>query len=77
MKYLCIVHQENECTKALKMNNIMQIHKTVNFLRVKGLNHRQVQEFPKSIGADYGDIIYFLEVGWLSRGQMLKIFYDL
>ena len=55
----------------------MQIHKTVNFLRVKGLNHRQFQEFLKSIGADYGDIIYFLEVGWLSQGQMLKRFYGL
>ena len=28
MKYHCIVHQENLCTKALKMGNVMQIIKT-------------------------------------------------
>ena len=65
MKYHCIVHQENLCTKALKVDNIMQIIiKTVNFLRVKRLNHRQFQEFLKSIDADYGDIIYFSKVRW-------------
>ena len=42
------------------MDNIMQIIiKSVNFIRVKGLNHHQFQEFLKSIDADYGDIIYF------------------
>ena len=53
------------------------IIKTVNFIRAKGLNHRQFQEFLKSIDAHYGNIVYFLEVRWLSRGQMLKRFYDL
>ena len=64
--------------KTLKMHNIMQIIiKTVNFIRAKGLNHRQFQEFLKSIDADYGDMIYFSGVRWLSRNQMLKRFYDL
>ena len=48
--------------KALKMGNTMQIIKTMNFIRAKGLNHHQFQEFLKSIDADYGDIIYFSEV---------------
>ncbi|XP_041442018.1 general transcription factor II-I repeat domain-containing protein 2-like [Xenopus laevis] len=78
MKYHCIVHPENLCAKALKMDNIMQIViKAVNFIRAKGLNHRQFQEFLRSIDADCGDVIYFSEVRWLSRGQMLKRFYDL
>ena len=62
MKYHCIVHQDNLRTKALKMDNVMQIIKTVNFITAKGLNHRQFQEFLKSVDADYGDIIYFLGV---------------
>ena len=78
MKYHCTVQQENLCTKALKMDNVMQlIIKTVNFIRGKGLNHRQFQEFLKSTDADYGNIIYFLEGRWLSQGQMLTRFYDL
>ena len=67
MKYHSIVHQENLCTKALKMDNVMKIIiKTMNFRRAKGLNNRQFQEFLKSTDADYGDIIYFSEVRWLS-----------
>ncbi|XP_075053814.1 general transcription factor II-I repeat domain-containing protein 2-like [Mixophyes fleayi] len=78
MKYHCIVHQENLCAKALKIANVMQIViKAVNFIRSKGLNHRQFQEFLKCMDAEYGDIIYFSEVRWLSRGKMLQRFYDL
>jgi hypothetical protein len=78
MKYHCIVHQENLCVKALKMDYVMQIIiKAVNFIRSIGLNHRQFKEFLKNMDTDYGDIIYFSEVRWLSRGKMLKRFYDL
>ncbi|XP_023227897.1 general transcription factor II-I repeat domain-containing protein 2A-like [Centruroides sculpturatus] len=78
MKYHCILHQENLCAKALKMDHVMQIVvKTVNFIRARGLYHRQFQEFLKNIDAEYSDIVYFAEIRWLSRGQMLKRFYDL
>ena len=36
-KYHCIMHQENLCAKALKMGNVMQIIKTMNFIKSKGL----------------------------------------
>ena len=49
----------------------------MNFIRAKGLNDNQFQEFLKSIDADYGGIIYFSEVRWLSQGQTLKRFCDL
>ena len=40
VKYHHTVHQENLCTKALKIDNVMEIIiKTVNFIRAKGLNH--------------------------------------
>lgn len=74
MKCHCVVHQENLGTKALKMDNVMQIViKAVNFIGAKRLNHRQFQEFLKSMNADYGNIIYFSEV---KSRQMLKRFYD-
>lgn len=66
MRYHCIVHQENLCAKALKMDNIMQIViKCVTFIRARGLNHRQFQDYLKIMEADSGDVVYFSEVRWL------------
>ena len=62
MKYHCIMHQEKLCAKALTMINVMQIVvKTGNFIKFNGPNHCQLQEFLKSMAADYGDVIYFSE----------------
>ena len=47
MKYRCIVHEENVCTKALKMDNVMQIiSKTVNSIRAKGIESSPVPGIP-------------------------------
>ena len=61
--------------QSFKMDNVMQIIIQSEFLRAKGLNHQQFQEFLKSTDNDYDDIIYFSEVRQLSRGQMLKRFF--
>ena len=48
MKYHCIVHQENLCTQALKMDNVMQIiSKTVNSIRAKGIESSPVPGIPQ------------------------------
>lgn len=51
--------------------------KAVNFMKSKGLNHNQIQEFHKSMEVHYRDMICFLEVRWLSWSKMVKRFYDL
>ena len=50
---------------------------TINFIRSRGLNHREFQQFLKDMDSDYGDVTYFTEVRWLSQGKMLMRFYEL
>uniref|UniRef100_A0A7N4NTM1 HAT C-terminal dimerisation domain-containing protein n=1 Tax=Sarcophilus harrisii TaxID=9305 RepID=A0A7N4NTM1_SARHA len=50
---------------------------SVNFIRAKALNHRQFQEFLSELNVEYEDVLYHTEVHWLSRGRVLKRFYDL
>ncbi|CAK1582911.1 unnamed protein product [Parnassius mnemosyne] len=50
--------------------------KTVNFIRSRGLNHRQFKEFLDEISAENNDVTYYCEVRWLSKRKMLKLFYE-
>ena len=50
---------------------------TINFIKSRALNHRQFQQFLEDAEAECGDLIYYCEVRWLSKGKMLKRFYDL
>ena len=74
----CIIHQENLCAKQLKMDHVMSVViKTVNFIRARGLNHMQFEEFLGDLEAEYSDVIYYSEVRLLSRGKVLNRFYNL
>ncbi|XP_049333458.1 general transcription factor II-I repeat domain-containing protein 2A-like [Astyanax mexicanus] len=76
--YHCIIHQEALCGKHLQFKQIMDfVVSAVNFIRARSLNHREFQSFLEDISAAYGDVIYHTEVRWLSRGNVLKIFFAL
>uniref|UniRef100_A0A672FRL1 SPIN-DOC-like zinc-finger domain-containing protein n=1 Tax=Salarias fasciatus TaxID=181472 RepID=A0A672FRL1_SALFA len=78
IKYHCIIHQEALAAQTLDMKHVMDIVvKTVNFLKSRGLNHRQFKTFLEQSEADFGDVIYFTAVRWLSRGATLKHFFNL
>jgi hypothetical protein len=51
--------------------------KTVNFIRANVLNHREFVAFLEEVENKYGEIIYLTNVRWLSRGSVLKLFFDL
>lgn len=74
----CIIHQEVLCGKALKFDNVLKIvTKVVNFIRARGLNHRQFTEFLKEIQSEFEGIPYYTHVRWLSCHAVLKRFFEL
>lgn len=71
----CIIHQEALCAKTLKFKHVMDfVFKSVNFIRSRGLKHRQFKAFLEENDAEYGDVLYHTDVRWLSRGSVLKRF---
>lgn len=51
--------------------------KAVNFIKSHGLNHRQFKSCLLEIEAKYSDVVYHNHIRWLSRGKVLKQFFDL
>ncbi|KII67030.1 General transcription factor II-I repeat domain-containing protein 2 [Thelohanellus kitauei] len=74
----CIIHQQSLCAKSLKFKNVMEVVVgCINFIKSRALNHRQFKEYLEDIFSEYEDVSYYTEVRWLSKGKMLKRFYDL
>ena len=51
--------------------------KAINYIRSRALFHCQFQQFLKEIDAEYGDVVYYTDVRWLSRGSAPMRFYSL
>lgn len=75
----CIIHQQNLCAKAVKFFHVMStvINMCINFIKSRTLNHQQFKELLDDMEVEYGNLVYYCEVSWLSKGNMLKRFYDL
>uniref|UniRef100_A0A8C8WP60 SPIN-DOC-like zinc-finger domain-containing protein n=1 Tax=Panthera leo TaxID=9689 RepID=A0A8C8WP60_PANLE len=74
----CIIHQESFCTKKLKLEHVMDVViNTVDWIRTRGSNHRQFGALLEELNAQYGNLLYYTKVRWLSRGMVLKRFFEL
>uniref|UniRef100_H2Z349 SPIN-DOC-like zinc-finger domain-containing protein n=1 Tax=Ciona savignyi TaxID=51511 RepID=H2Z349_CIOSA len=69
----CIIHQENLCSKVLFGEVMKNVVSCVNYIRSRGLNHRQFKSFQLRLPG----VNYFCAVRWLSRAAVLKRFRDL
>jgi hypothetical protein len=49
----------------------------VNVIVPEEMNHRQFNDFLSDTEPEYGSVLYYAEVRWVSRGWMLKRAYDL
>jgi len=46
VQYHCLIHRENFCAKTIGFENVMKVIVTlVNFIRARGLNHRNFKSF--------------------------------
>ena len=71
----CVLHCHALATKTLpkEVGDVMAIVvATVNFIHACALNHCLLQVFCEDIGAAYTHLLYYTEVHWLSRGQVLN-----
>ena len=74
----CIIHQEKFCTKVLDFAEVVgNVFQCINYIRARGLNHRQLKAFLDELNTEYSDVVYFSAVHWLSRVATLKKFWNL
>ncbi|XP_042202414.1 general transcription factor II-I repeat domain-containing protein 2-like [Callorhinchus milii] len=70
----CIIHQEYLCKSVLQLNRVVNpVVKLVNFIRARGLQHRQFIAFLEETDADHQDLLYHSRVRWLSLGKVLRV----
>jgi hypothetical protein len=73
----CTIHQQ-KCAKPIKLTHVIsKIVGCINLIKSITHNYRQFNKFIEDIEAQYGNLIYFCEVRWLSKGKMSKRLYDL
>ncbi|XP_076996398.1 general transcription factor II-I repeat domain-containing protein 2B [Tamandua tetradactyla] len=73
----CIIHQESLCAQKLKMEHVMEVVvNSVNWICSRGLNHGEFTTLLYELDSQYGSLLYYTEIKWLSRGLVLKRFFE-
>ncbi|XP_040564900.1 general transcription factor II-I repeat domain-containing protein 2-like [Lepeophtheirus salmonis] len=72
----CIIHQEILSAKLINMDHVNSVPVyIVNYILSRGLHHREFQEFLRHLESQSEDVIYFIEVRWLSRTSTMQRFW--
>jgi hypothetical protein len=63
MELLHIIYQQSLCGRSVKFEHVMRAQKlAVNLIRSHGLNHYEFQSLLSETDAEYGGILYHIEV---------------
>ena len=74
----CFLHVENLCAQVLDMSHVMKVVvETVSAVKNNFLKHRQFQQYLQELESDYGDLLYYTKIRWLSRGKCLERLWNL
>ncbi|XP_064411766.1 general transcription factor II-I repeat domain-containing protein 2A-like [Latimeria chalumnae] len=74
----CIIHQEALCKNVLDIDHVVRtVVKIVNYIRARGLNHRQFISLLEDTDAEHQDLLYHTHVRWLSLGKVLQRVWEL
>ncbi|XP_030156147.1 general transcription factor II-I repeat domain-containing protein 2 isoform X1 [Lynx canadensis] len=73
----CIIHPESLCAQKLKMDHVMSVVvSSVHWICSRGLNHSEFTALLYELESQYGSLLYYTEIKWLSRGLVLKRFFE-
>lgn len=76
----CIIHQSALRGKSIKQSEVLKlIVKSINIMRGgnKALIHRKLKEFLDEMDAEYGYLVLYNQVRWLSAGSCLERFFSM
>ena len=76
ISYHCIIHQQALCAKAgcVQQDTMKTVVESVNLIRARSLNHTRFQNHLAAFDdAEFGDVLFYNSVRWLSRGAVLEI----
>ncbi|XP_069920604.1 general transcription factor II-I repeat domain-containing protein 2B isoform X2 [Oryctolagus cuniculus] len=73
----CIIHPESLCARKLQMDHVMEVVvSSVNWICSRGLNHGAFSTLLYELDSQYGSLLYYTGIKWLSRGLVLKRFFE-
>ena len=75
LSYHCLIHQQQIFAQKLNMKHLItDLVMAINFIRSRGLNHREFKAFLDEFGSKHQEVVYFSKVRWLSKAATLKRF---
>ncbi|XP_048225464.1 general transcription factor II-I repeat domain-containing protein 2A-like [Perognathus longimembris pacificus] len=73
----CIIHPEALCAQSLRMEHVMAVVvDSVNCISSRGLNRGEFTALLYELDSQYGSLWYHTGVKWLSRGLVLRRFFE-